>query len=255
MRKISLGLLGLMASIAIAFEKTTAEAAEIKLLGSVGVRSALALLLPRFEQSSGHKVTALYDIGLALKNRVAAGEAFDVIVSLRGQVDDLINQGNASGASVGIARTGCGLAIRVDAAKPDISTDEKLKAFLLGVKSISNSNPALGGFGSRYYAKTVAEMEIADALQAKTIFAKPGEGPALVAKGEAELGVGLISEIAPLKELAALPLHPHDPASYVEFAGAISATASEADAARALLSYLQSPEAKETFKAQGMTAP
>jgi len=97
-----------------------------------------------------------------------------------------------------LARAGTGLAIKTGAPRPDISTDEKLKAFLLGVKSITHGDPAQGGFSTVYFVKTASTLGIAETLKAKTKFTPAGEGAVPVAKGESELGVGLMSEIIPV---------------------------------------------------------
>ena len=172
------------------------------------------------------------------------------------QIDDLIKRGKAATvARADLSRAGPGLGIRADASKPDISTDEKLKAFLLGVKSISHGDPAAGGFSAVYFVKMSTAMGIAEALKSKTTYSKPGDGATLVAKGEVELGVGMMSEVVPVAGVQALPLKTDDPASFIVFTGAIAAGTKDADAARALLAFLQSPKAKDVIKSQGLVAP
>jgi molybdate transport system substrate-binding protein len=251
MRYAILVALALLAA-AVESLSTSADAAEIKLISSVGVKTAMEMLLPRFEESSGHKITALYGSCAALKPRIDSGEAFDVFLCAAGQVDDAIKQGKASGTRVDIARSGCAFAIRAGAPRPDISTDEKLKAFLLSVKSISASER---GFSSAYFTKIATALGIGDAMKAKTTTVQPGDGAPSVAKGETELGIALMSEIAPVKGVEAVPFKTDDPASFLQLAGAIGANASDGEAARALLAYLQSSPAKEAFKAIGMETP
>jgi molybdate transport system substrate-binding protein len=211
-------------------------------------------ILPSFERASGHKVMTLYGTAPSLKTRIEGGESFDVAVLDPVQTDDLIKQGKALGPErADLARSAVGLVIPANAPKPDISSDEKLKTFLLGVKSISISDPAFGGFGSVYFNKMASALGIADLLKAKTIYTRPGEGPTPVTKGESELSVSLSSEVPVGVQF--LPLNADSPGSYMAFAGAIAANAKDVEAARALLAFIQGPVGKETFKVQGMTIP
>src|SRR5690242_16062914 len=74
---------------------TAANAAEIKLLSAVGVRSAVDVILPDFERTSGHKVTTIYGSAASLKTRIDGGESFDLAILTPTQVDDLIKKGKA----------------------------------------------------------------------------------------------------------------------------------------------------------------
>ena len=246
---------GIAAGMLLALGGPLANAAEIKLISSVGVRGVMATLVPAFEKSSGVKVNVVFGSAAALKAKIDGGETFDVAVLSPAQIDDAIKQGKASGPRVDIAMAGCGLALPAGASTPDVSSDDKLKAFLLGAKSISYSDPALGGFSAVYFAKLIARLGIADELKARTTYVQPGEGASLVAKGTAEVGVGLLSEIVPVKGVRAVPLKPDDPATFNAFAGAQGAGAAGAEAGKALIAYLRSPAARDIFVAQGMTTP
>jgi molybdate transport system substrate-binding protein len=74
----------------------------------------------------------------------------------------------------------------------------------------------------------------------------------LVAHGEVELGLVVITQIltTPGVQLAG-PL-PSDIQSYVTFSGAVSSGATAPAAARQLLRFLQGPAAARVIRAQGM---
>jgi molybdate transport system substrate-binding protein len=254
MRKSSIIVLLFAASGFLVLPAVPAAAAEIKLVSSVALKSVLDALLPGFEQTSGHKVTPVFGTAASLKTRIDGGEAFDMVVLSPAQVDDLIKQGKAT-SRADLAHAGTALAIKAGATRPDLASDEKLKTFLLSVKSITHGDPAQGGFSTVYFLKTATTLGIAETLKSKTKFTPAGQGAVPVAKGESELGVGLMSEIIPVAGVQALPLKPDDPAGSLFFAGALAVQAKDANAARALLTYLQTGTAKETFKAQGMTTP
>lgn len=233
-----------------------ARADEIRLLSSVALKGIVEQVRPEFERTTGHRLTAQFGTSSAIKARIDSGESFDVVALPPAQVDELIALGKLAGATrVGLARTGAGLGIRAGAPTPDLSSDEKLKAFLLGVKSISHGDPAQGGFATVYFVKLSKALGIADALKAKTTYSRPGEGATLVARGEVELGVGMLSEVLPVAGVQALPLKPDDPGSFIVLVGAQASSSKEPEAARAWLTFMQSPSARQVLQAQGMTTP
>ena len=65
----------------------------------------------------------------------------------------------------------------------------------------------------------------------------------------------MLSEVVPAAGVQALPYKTDDPASFIVFVGAIAAGTKDVDAARALLTFMQSPKAKDVIKTQGMVAP
>ncbi len=81
---------------------------------------------------------------------------------------------------------------------------------------------------------------------------KNGRGAETVAKGEVELGLTQMSEI--LHEAGAELAGPLPPEiqNYTNFVSAVSAAARQADAARALLRYLASPDAARVMRANGL---
>jgi molybdate transport system substrate-binding protein len=72
-----------------------------------------------------------------------------------------------------------------------------------------------------------------------------------VAKGEAELGIALASEIVPVAGAQLIGPLPGDLASTTVFAGGIGIESGSAESAKALIDFLTGPEAATTFKANG----
>ncbi len=93
---------------------------------------------------------------------------------------------------------------------------------------------------------------MAEAISAKVTRPDTDIVSELVAKGEIELGMTVITQIltTPGVDLAG-PL-PAEIQSYVTFTAGVGAQASAADAARQLIQFLRSPRATAVIKAQGM---
>ena len=228
-----------------------AQAAEIKVLCSNGLREVLAELRPEFEKASGHKLVVTYGLAAAFKQQIDAGEPFDVVVLTPGLLDDVIKQGKVLGDSRAIiARAGIGLAIRAGAPRPDIASADAFKQTLLGAKSIAYAKAGQSGV---YFAGLLARLGIADEMTAKSRLEATGvQVGEAVAKGEAELGVLPISESLPVKGVELLGPFPADTQSYVVMTAGVSAAAADRKAASDLVKFLQAPAHAPMIKAKGM---
>ena len=149
-----------------------------------------------------------------------------------------------------IARVGYGVAVKAGAPKPDVSTPEALKGALLKAQSIAVfPTSAAGAFVQKTFERLGVMEVIKDKLKVQ---AGPAAIPQAVAKGEAELGVFLTNVLlAPGVELAG-PF-PGDLQQDLVFVGAVSSDSKNADAARAFLDYLKTPDAVSVFKSKGVT--
>src|SRR5690349_18430916 len=68
----------------------TAAAAEITVLCSNGLKAVIEELVPQFERATKNKVMVTYGLAAALKQRIEAGEPFDVAFLTPAAMDDLI---------------------------------------------------------------------------------------------------------------------------------------------------------------------
>ena len=126
-------------------------AADIKLLSPGAMMSSLKQLVPQFEKSSGHKVTVTYSPAFALADRIKNGESADVVILGEGSADALLKLGKlVAGSKVVIARVGVGVFVRRGDPRPDVSTVDAFNHALMSAKSITYSDPSLGGSASNY---------------------------------------------------------------------------------------------------------
>ena len=147
------------------------------------------------------------------------------------------------------------MAIRKGAPKPDISSPDALKRTLLAAKSISYVDPASGGASGIHFTKVLDRLGIANEMKSKTVFPNPktpAEVGALVANGEAEIGVHIIVELISVAGIDIVGPLPGDLQNTIVFAAAVMASAKDAEAAKALVNFLGTPEAAAVTKAKGM---
>src|SRR4029077_18775303 len=86
-------------------------AAEIRILSGSAIETAMAELIPKFEQSSGHKVTFDFNGAIgAMTDRIERGEAADVVIVSGPQIEKLQQQRKVLFDSrADIARVGIGV--------------------------------------------------------------------------------------------------------------------------------------------------
>jgi molybdate transport system substrate-binding protein len=231
---------------------STARAAEIKLLCASALHPVIDALMPDFEKSSGHKVTVAYGTAGAVADSVQKGEAADIAISSVPMIDRLQAQGKVvAGDRVIIAKVGVGVFVRKGAMKPDLSSADAFKRSMLAARSIAYPDPAGGGASGIYVASLLERLGIAAEMKPKTKLSTLGTLYASVASGEVEIGFNQVSEILaqPTIELAG-PLPP-EIQNYTQFLPGVVTGSSQANAARALVTFLYSPAAKTVLKTKG----
>ena len=99
-----------------------AQAAEIRVLASNGVKAAVEALGPQIEKASGETLSIDFNTAATLSERIEKGEAFDVAILTDAAVDALIKSGKLSPERTKLARVGIGVGFRAGAPKPDVRT-------------------------------------------------------------------------------------------------------------------------------------
>lgn len=234
-----------------------ANAADIKVMSSGSLKLALNQLVPDFQKSSGNTVTIVYGPAGAITNLVRKGDAADVVIVSRSQLEGLESQGKvAHGSRVDIAGSALGVAVRKGAPKPDISSVEAFKRTLLTARSIGYRDPSTGSLSGTYTAGMLERLGIAQALKPKIkLDRSEGDVPenvfqALVS-GEIEMQIGQISEIVISPDIDLAGPLPAEIQNVTWLAAGIVSTSKAHGAAEAFISYISSTSAAAVFKTSG----
>jgi molybdate transport system substrate-binding protein len=230
-----------------------AGAVELTLIAPGGIRAAITQMIPEFERKTGNTVKATFGSGGGTKAQVVKGDLFDVPV-VQVPYEDVIKSGHVVVASeTPLANVSVGLAVRTGAPKPDISTPEAVKKLLLGTKFIAYPNAATGAAAGVSFNETLAKLGIADEMKPKIKIAQGGAGAmAMLAKGEVDYGLTFVSEIITEPGVEAVGPLPRDISTPTFLSAFLSADTKNAEAAKALISYLSGPEAAAVYKDRGM---
>ena len=230
-----------------------AGAATIKVLTGGAFKQVIVALVPGFEARTGHKVEVQNDTAGALQKRIAGGEAFDLAVITPAVLQALATQGHVvSGSIVPLAKVAIGVAVKTGAPSPAIGTVDQFKQAVLDARKVAYVDPAAGGSSGIYLDGLFQRMGIADQVKAKAVLVPGGLVADRLVTGEADLAIHQISEIIPVKGVTLVGPLPEAIQNYTTYAGALSSRAAQADAARALLATLSSPEAAEILRVKGM---
>ena len=226
------------------------RAAEIKMIASNAVKEAYLQLVPQFEKASGHHVTVDWVGTDDVVRRIGGGEVADIVIAPSFTVDALIKQGRlAQGSRVDVAKSIIGVALRPGAPKPDLSSGEGLKQYLLAAKSIIIS----GGPSGTYLTGLFQKMGIAEAIKNKTVRLAPGASPGVaVARGEGDIGFTQVSELLAVKGIDYLGPLPADIQDVTIFSAGLGKAAPQPDAAKALLKFLTAPPSVPVLKKTGL---
>src|SRR6266516_4729615 len=226
---------------------TTALALTLVLAQPVIANSAE--INPQFERTTGHNLNISTGLSTEFVRRANAGESFDVMINGSGPVDSWIKDGKIIAATrTSIARSGIGVEVRAGARKPDISSVEAFKRALLEAKSIAYLRVGSG----IYLAGLLERLGIADAIKSKVTRPESDLVSELVAKGEVELGMVVITQILTTPGVELVGPLPPEIQSYVVFTAGVSANSRVSDAAKQLMKFLTGPTAIPVIRAQGM---
>jgi molybdate transport system substrate-binding protein len=215
----------------------------------MATRQLLADLVAAYRLVAGTEVAIESVGGVDAAKRVAAGEAFDVVILASDAVDKLLAAGHASGPRVDIVRSGVAVAVRAGAAQPDISSEEAVKQAVLAAPTIGYST----GPSGTALLKLFGRWGIAEEVAKKVVQAKPGiPVGSLVASGEVALGFQQYSELKSLEGITVLGALPPEIQVTTIFSGAVCTASAQPDAARTLLAFLMSPETADAKRRNGM---
>ncbi|SRR5258708_7277915 len=233
------------------------KAADLVVLSAAALRSTMADVPGSFEKTTGNHVRFAFGTAGAIRDKVVAGEPVDLVIVPPLQLQELTKQGlvvDGSRADLGIVRLGA--AVRSGAKRPAIATAAEFKQALLDATSVALADPASGATTGIYFAKLLQQMGIADALKDKLKLYPDGTNAMeAVARGEAAIAAGQMSEIMPVKGIDIVGALPEELQLKTIYAAGLAAKSAAPEAARALLRLLVSNEMAPVFTANGFDRP
>jgi molybdate transport system substrate-binding protein len=228
-------------------------AVELTIFATGSMADPLKELGEEFTHATGH--TLRFSVGTtgAVLAKLRAGETGDVIVISDEAAAVLEREGTlARGTLKSVASSLFGVVVKAGLPAPDVSTPEALKQTVLRARTIAYPDPVTAAVSGGYIESVFEQLGIKNEAKSKSSLKAMGYlvGEA-VANGEAELGLSFISEFTanPELQVALFPDALQKPQPYA--AGLFAGTAN-ADAARAFIAYVTSPDVHDRLKAAGV---
>lgn len=230
---------------------TPLSAADLRVYSGGAPQETLKLLAPEFEKANNRSVAFTFAVVGAIQQRLEAGEKADVVLLPIPLISALEAAGKIRpGSRSLLARVGIAVVVRAEAPKPDVSSPEALRA-TLQARSITHADPQTTP-GGRHIAALLKQWDITDTPQRRiTPKSAISGGAELIANGDVEIGLYLLSEVLTVKGVAVAGMLPPALQNYIVYAGAVLADSASPDAALEFIKFLADPSKQAQWQTTG----
>lgn len=216
----------------------------VSVLSSLALKGVLEEFKAPFERSLGTALDLRFDATQAILKEFDRSQA-DLVILTAEAMDDLHAQGKIKEKRA-LGSSGVGVAVRAGAPQPDISSVEKLKRALESASSVAHSKVGASGI---YFAQLIEQLPVK--LKKRVVVEKGPVGLA-VARGEAEIGVQQLCELAPVPGIDIVGPLPPPLQKMTAFAAGIPAAAANPQGGAALLELMRSDAARAAMVKGGL---
>jgi len=230
--------------------------ATIKAMSGGAPKEVFGELTPAFERQSGHKVSYSFAVLAALRDRLAAGDAADVLVMPTNILDAYEKSGvaRAEGRAV-LGLVSVNAVVRDGAPKPDLSSVEAVKQAMLAARAVIFATPGMTPSGT-HMGRLVETLGIAEAMTGRIIHRPALEGGVeLVRSGEAEIGFYPKSEVINTAGLALVGPLPTAIGLTTIYGAAVTAASAVPEAGEAFIAFMHDPAHRAVWDRRGFDAP
>ena len=241
-----------LAAAALIATAASCLGSEIRVWSGGAVTPVMNVLVPQFEQQTGHKVQFRIVTVRQLPQRLAAGERGEMAIAALSDIDQFIKDGVLRASSRAIlGSVGIALVVREGAAKPDISTPEKLRKVLLDARKIAHSRPGDTPSG-KFLIEIFQELGVTEEMKPKVVYHNVVDGGTeLIVRGDVDFGLYPASAMIPIKGVAVAGLLPREVQRVTVFGAAIMADNPSPEPATAFIKFVTDPAQQEPWRRAG----
>ncbi|MDO9439944.1 MAG: substrate-binding domain-containing protein [Beijerinckiaceae bacterium] len=226
----------------------------VRLLSGGAAKGVVLALADEFRARSGADIDGEFTAVGALRDRVVAGEAADVLILTQALIEDLTARGllvAGSARPLGGVRTGVAIPAGHDA--PDISDNDSFARALTGATAIYIPDPVLSTAGV-FFMRVVGELGVRDAIEPK-LRAFPNGETAMRTMAErrekGSIGCTQMTEILMTDGLVLLGPLPPDHDSSTIYMAAVTTGARNPAEAHALMQLVSASETAQLRRSKG----
>ena len=208
----------------------------------------------KFQRDSGNFVAANFGAVGAMKARVVAGEAADVIVLTGALIDELIQQGLVvAGSRVDLGKVGTGVAVRAGTPMPDVSDTRVLRGNLLAANRILFPDPAVATAG-KVVMSALDKLGITDQVKPRLhLFPNGYAAMSDLAQSDGllEMGITQITEIVANKGVKLVGPLPAEVQNIAVYSAGLAARSAHPERAKELIRRLTGFNAQPLLSSAG----
>jgi len=232
---------------------TSAGAAELRLYGGGHFQGSGKGVAEAFTKSTG--IATTYTPGNTggggMARRLKAGEKMDVIVMTS---DDMANQVKAglikADSVVEFGRDGMGVAVAKGAAKPDVSTKEKLRAALLAAKAVGIQDPDPAHHSGVIVQELLKKLGVLDEVTKKAVIIKDASSD-LVA-GKVDISIWSLPELMTQTKVDLAGPVPAELGGFTDESVGILSSAQNVSEAQAFVKFISSDAGRAAWTKTGL---
>lgn len=176
----------------------SAAGAPLRVLSAGALEPALAAALDRWRSQGGADVAVTFATAPRIAERLAAGEAPDVLLAPRRMVEELERAGKLAAEPVTVGSVGVGIAVRAGASAPAINDEASLREHLLAADAVVFNRASTG----LYVERLLARLGLAAIVEPKAVRFPDGDGVLrrIAAGSGREIAFAAATEIALFRE-------------------------------------------------------
>jgi molybdate transport system substrate-binding protein len=246
----------LLAVLMLTLPAAVAAAADVQVLAPGGAAPGVRALATEYNQQGrdrqGGTQVVVSSIRPALvRQKIFAGEPYDMVVQAIPAMAEAEKAGLLqAGSRIALARGGIGVIVRKGAPVPDVSTVEGFRRAMLAAHKVIVGELAQANGAGPAILSILEDAGVLDAVKSKWQEADIGPGNALIAKGDADVGLfNLVAVPYEVGVVLAGPV-PQPLQRYTSYEGAVLAKAAAPDAAVAFIRFMASGEARGIWTAK-----
>lgn len=225
-----------------------------RILSAGAAQAVVEKIAAAYTRDTGNEVTAEFSAVGAIKARVIAGEAVDVIVLTGVLIDELIASSHVMpGSRADLGKVGTGVAVRAGTPLPDVSSAKVLRGNLLSATKMVCPDPATATAG-KVVMQALEHLGIADLMRAHLQFFPNGYAAMRYLAGSRapfEMGITQITEILANPGVTYVGPLPGDLQVRTVYSAGLGARTAEPAAAREFIARLTGPSARPILAKAG----
>jgi molybdate transport system substrate-binding protein len=228
--------------------------AEIRILSAGAAQAVVEKIAAEYRRETGHDVKGEFGAVGAIRQRVVAGAAADVIVLTGALIDELMAAGHVVPETrADLGKVGTGVAVRSGIPLPDVSNAEALRARLLAAAKVVCPDPATATAG-KIVLQALGRLGIDGEVRPRMQFFPNGYAAMKwlsESGGPADMGITQITEIRANRGVTYAGPLPGDLQVKTVYSAGLAAKASEHGPAQAFVARLTSSGARTVLAEAG----